>query len=230
MIKIENKIDEILHSLKHDATRIHKWDYHQTYLKACVSEVNVEGLWLEFGVYRGRTITAIANNTTNTIYGFDSFEGLPEHWDEENPLGVYSLNGDMPLGAIAGSNDDNPGMYDSSPTKIIQPWSRNIRLIKGLFADSLPLFLEEHKAPVAFINIDSDIYSSAKTVLDLLKDRIQNGTIITFDEICDYPTYREHEIKAFAEFLLETGWDYKCLYHQALQNYNQGCFKIIGER
>ena len=224
---VEEKMDEILHSLKNDAQRIHEWDYHQTYLKACTSAVSVEGLWLEFGVYRGRTITAIAQNTDNVIYGFDSFEGLPEHWDGDNPQGVYSLRGEVPMGAIAGSNDDNPGMYDSSPTRTIQPWPRNVRLVKGLFEDSLPRFLEEHPEPVAFVNIDSDLYSSAKTVLNLLKDRIRHHTIITFDEICDYPSYREHEIKAFAEFLLETGSEYECIYHQDLDKYNQGCFKII---
>tara|TARA_Y100000310_G_scaffold163309_1_gene163154 strand:- start:5748 stop:6437 length:690 start_codon:yes stop_codon:yes gene_type:complete len=224
---IENKINEILHSLKHKATRIHQWDYHETYLKACVEAVSTEGLWLEFGVYRGRTITNIAKNTTNIIYGFDSFEGLPEHWDNDNPKGVYSLSGNIPMGAICGSNDDNPGMYDASATKTIQPWPMNIRLVKGLFDDSLPKFLLENKAPVAFVNIDSDLYSSAKTVLTLLEDRFQDGTIITFDEICDYPAYRDHEIKAFAEFLLKTGFDYECIYHQDLAQYNQGCFKII---
>ena len=222
------KIDEILHAIKKKAQRIHEWDYHDTYLTACTQAAETKGLWLEFGVYRGRTITRIAKNTTSLVYGFDSFEGLPEFWDTDNPHGVYSLNGDVPMGAICGSNDDNPGMYDSSPTVTIQPWSRNIRLVKGLFQETLTDFLAEHDEPIAFMNIDSDIYSSAKYVLDLTKDRFQNGTIITFDEICDYPTYREHEIKAFAEFLLDTGFDYECLFHQDLDQYNQACFKISG--
>ena len=225
-MEIENKIDEILSSIKNDGIRICEWDYHETYLKACVEAVTIDGLWMEFGVYRGRTITNIAKYSSNIIYGFDSFEGLHEHWDEENPLGVYSLQGDIPSGAICGSNDDNPGMYDSSPTKTIRPWPRNVQLVKGFFEDSLPSFLESHTAPAAFINIDSDLYSSANTVLTLLKDRVQDGTIITFDEICDYPTYREHEIKAFAEFLLDGDFEYECLYHQDLAKYNQACFKM----
>ena len=213
---LENKMDKILFDVKNKAERIHQWDYHNTYLTACTKAATVDGLWLEFGVYRGRTLMAIANNTTNLVYGFDSFEGLPEHWDDDNPLGVYSLNGDIPFGAICGSNDDNPGMYDSSSTVTVQPWSKNIRLVKGLFQDTLENFLDLHTEPIAFMNIDSDLYSSAKYILDL-----------TFDELCDYPTYREHEIKAFAEFLLETKYDYECLYHQDLDTYNQACFKII---
>jgi len=225
---VETKIDEILHAVKNEAPRVHAWDYHKTYMTACAKAVEVEGLWMEFGVYRGRTITATAANTFNVVYGFDSFEGLPEHWDNDNPQGVYSLGGTIPLGAIAGSNDENPGMYDSSPTTVIRPWPRNVCLVKGLFAASLPSFLEEHREPAAFINIDSDLYSSAKTVLELLEGRFQNGTILTFDELCDYPTYRDHEIRAFAEFLIKTGYQYECIYHQDLASYNQACFRITG--
>ena len=223
---LEQKMDEILHAVKNKAERVHAWDYHKTYMAACAN--SVDGLWMEFGVYRGRTIIATAENTTSVIYGFDSFEGLPEFWDKNNPKGVYSLNGEIPIGAIAGSNDDNPGMYDSSPTRIIQPWPKNVRLVKGLFEDSLPGFLEQHEQKAAFINIDSDLYSSAKTVLDLLvkENRFQDGTILTFDELCDYPTYREHEIKAFAEFLISTEYDYECLFHQDLGSYTQACFRI----
>lgn len=228
--RLEAKMNQILHDVKNKAESVHAWDYHKTYMTACASAVEVDGLWMEFGVYRGRTITATANSTDNIIYGFDSFEGLPEHWDSSNPRGVYSLGGKVPMGAINGSNDDNPGMYDASPTKIIQPWPKNVRLVKGLFEDSLPTFLEKYKEKAAFINIDSDLYSSAKTVLDLLleEDRFQNGTILTFDELCDYPTYRDHEIKAFAEFLLDTGYGYESLYHQDLGSYTQACFRIKG--
>ena len=36
---------------------------------------------LEFGVYRGATIRQLRNSLPNEykLYGFDSFEGLPEH-------------------------------------------------------------------------------------------------------------------------------------------------------
>jgi hypothetical protein len=37
-------------------------------------------LWLEFGVYSGTTINYISKYTTEHVYGFDSFEGLPEAW------------------------------------------------------------------------------------------------------------------------------------------------------
>jgi hypothetical protein len=222
---LENKIDEILKSLHESPWKKHSSDYHKTYLTECLRHVNLNGLWMEFGVYRGRSLSFIASQTKNLVYGFDSFEGLHERWDVNNPKWVYSLNGKIPDGAIDGSNDENPGMFDSSPTKKIKPWASNIRLVKGYFEDSMPKFLEEHTDNVAFMNIDSDLYSSAKTVLTQLIDRIVPGTIICFDEICDYPDYRNHEIKAFAEFLLDTGFNYTCLAYQP-STYSQGCFMI----
>ena len=49
--------------------------------------------------------------------------------------------------------------------------------------------------------------------------------MIMFDEICDYPDYRNHEIKAFAEFLIDTNSDYECVVFQP-STYSQGCFLI----
>jgi len=223
---VQRKIDEIYSRLKTESDYVRERDYHKTYHDRCLSHVKLDGLWLEFGVYRGRTICNIASHTENLVYGFDSFEGLPEFWDPENPKGVYNLGGNIPAGAIDGSNDDNPGMYDSSPTRIMKPWPKNVKLIKGLFQDTLEDFLHETPGNAAFVHIDSDIYSAAAYVLQQLEDRIVSGTIIAFDEICDYPDYREHEIKAFAEFLLKTKKDYKPLVHQDL-GYSQGCFVIL---
>ena len=223
--EIEKKIDEILYDLNNNAMFVipQPYDHHRTYFDECLKHIKNDGMWMEFGVYRGKSISYIASKTKNIVYGFDSFEGLHEHWDAENPKGVYSLAGDIPVGSIDG-NEHHP-MMDSSPTIKTKPWGENIKLVKGYFEDSLPIFLEEHKDSVAFMNIDSDLYSSARTVLNLLSDRIVTGTIICFDEICDYPDYRNHEIKAFAEFLIETGFNYKVIAYQP-STYSQGCFVI----
>lgn len=229
MSEVDKKIDELIKAIKNDAERINVDDYHQTYHKECLKHVSVDGLWMEFGVYRGRSICTFAdNNNGKMIFGFDSFEGLPEFWDPDNPQGVYSLAGQVPEGAIHGSNDHNPGMYSTEPTRTTRPWPNNVTLIKGLFQDTLEDFLKAvPEAPAAFVHIDSDIYSSCVFVLNTLKDRLVDGTIIAFDEIIDYPTFRQGEIKAFAEFLLENPeFDYDCLLYQGLSSYSQACFRI----
>ena len=52
------------------------------------------GLVLEFGVATGRTITHMASRLPSTIYGFDSFEGLPEAW--RSGFGKGAFAGSLP--------------------------------------------------------------------------------------------------------------------------------------
>lgn len=169
------------------------WD--DTYFKTTTSYVKNSGLWLEFGVCSGRTINLISPNTENKVYGFDSFYGLPEDWGDHQKKGSYSRDGDLPQ-----VND-------------------NVELVVGLFEDTLDNFLEKHKEPVAYLHLDADIYSSTKFVLDKLIDRIVSGTLISFDEIYNYPEYKDHEIKAWVEFCNEnkifSEWIIRTNYEQA---------------
>ena len=86
----------------------------------------------------------------------------------------------------------------------------NVRLVVGFFDDSLPMWIKRTRyKSVAFLHIDSDLYSSAKTVLHTLNHLIKPGTIIVFDELCDwagegvYPLWREGEWKALLEWMEE---------------------------
>lgn len=55
--------------------------------KVCIS-----GLYLEFGVFLGRTINHMAAQVpAQKFYGFDSFEGLPEEWRAGFPKGAFAL-------------------------------------------------------------------------------------------------------------------------------------------
>jgi hypothetical protein len=73
--------------------------------------------------------------------------------------------------------------------------------VHGWFDQTLPGFLEEHQQPIAFLHVDSDLYSSAKTIFDQVHDRIRPGTIIQFDDFVNYPGWEEGEYKAFQEFV-----------------------------
>jgi len=151
------------------------------------------GLICEFDVWRGTTINFISSLTTRTIYGFDSFEGLPKWWRDGFDKGRFRL----------------PKLPNVRP---------NVRLIKGWFNESLPLFLAEHTEKANFLHVDCDLYSSAKTVLELFQERIECGTVIVFDEYFNYPGWQQGEAKAFNEFITATGLDYEwlgyCRYHE----------------
>jgi hypothetical protein len=150
-----------------------------------------DGLWMEFGVFRGATITQIANwkkafcgDTSQPVYGFDTFSGLPSNWRPGYHIGSF----DIPNG-----------------TNITVP--SNVILLKGLFIDTLPTELRlidreyQCHTPVSFAHIDCDIYEGARDVLFLLGSRLVSGSIIVFDELFNYPGYEKHEIKALFEFL-----------------------------
>lgn len=153
-----------------------------------------DGLWLEFGVYAGGTINRIARCTDkNIIFGFDSFEGLPEAWTGR--IESWDTTG-KERGSTYG-----PGTF--SLGGVLPQVAENVKLIKGWFQDTLPIFKKEHPEKISFLHIDSDIYSSAKIIFDNLKDRICNGCIIVFDELVGYQGFEEHEWKAWFEFVKE---------------------------
>ena len=151
-----------------------------------LERTRVEGLNLEFGVRFGISTRFLASRVTGEVHAFDSFEGLPESWGH-NPAGVYSTSGRLP----------------EVPS--------NVRLHVGWFAETLPGFVAANQGPVRFMNVDCDIYSSTKTVLDHLADRIVPGSVIVFDEYIMTDAWREDEFKAFQEAVDRYGWRYRYL-------------------
>lgn len=153
-------------------------------LNYCMDRLEMEGDILEFGVFSGGSINHIARQTDRKVHGFDSFRGLPEGWGNA-PAGEFDRQGRLP------------------------EVESNVELHVGLFDETLPHYLTAHPDPVALLHIDCDLYSSASTVLSALEDRIVSGTKIIFDEYFNYPTWQEHEYKAFQEFVHRTGKRYE---------------------
>ena len=140
-------------------------------------DVKPEGHYCEFGVFSGATINFIAQHAEqHMIHGFDSSEGLPEIRRTD------SAEGTVPMSRFSRVRE-------------------NVKLHKGWFDQSLPVWAETHPGPVAFLHFDADLYSSTKTVLDILGDRIVPGTVIQFDKYFNYPGWQEGEYKAFCEFV-----------------------------
>tara|TARA_R110002074_G_scaffold361001_2_gene533987 strand:+ start:10996 stop:11721 length:726 start_codon:yes stop_codon:yes gene_type:complete len=158
----------------------------QQLFDACKMASNTDGLWLEFGTATGSTAKIIieAKPPQKHLYTFDCFTGLPEEWHHHH------------IGAFA----QQPPALDTSHATIIE----------GLFEDTLPSFISEHQEKVAFLHVDCDLYSSTKTIFDNLAEWITKDTIIVFDEFYGYPSFSDHEIKAFDEYVKENGvyYDY----------------------
>jgi hypothetical protein len=148
-------------------------------IKETLKFVTLPGTYFEFGVYTGNSINFIAKNIyPELIYGFDSWQGLPEDWKVNNsiltPKYGLSTNGILPI------------VLD------------NVVLISGWFKDSLPKFCNDYPHnQTTFIHFDCDLYSSTKTVLSYLSNTIVNKTVVLFDEWFSY----DNEQKAFIEWL-----------------------------
>ena len=144
-----------------------------------LENVTINGLYLEFGIWVGKTTKHIANKIKpNKLYGFDSFSGLPENWASAATKGYFSLNGEIPK------------------------LPENVVVHKGWFADSLKEF--EVSEPISFIHIDCDVYSSTKTVFDHIGKHIVKGTIIVFDEYFNTHIGKNMSLKHFKNSSIKT--------------------------
>lgn len=141
-----------------------------------------DGLCLEFGTGWFNSIRLFAahlgnSNAEQIIYGFDTFEGLPEEWPGTD-AGVGAFHIPTPT--------DLPG---------------NVRLIKGLVQETAPGFLVQHNAPIRFLHMDLDLYAPTLAVLEAALPFLRSGTVILFDEFTGYAGYRHGELKAWHEFM-----------------------------
>jgi len=166
---------------------VNDYDFHDWILRNQVNQQLVSsGLILEFGVATGRTLNHIGRIFSNkTVHGFDSFEGLPENWTSRMPAGFFARS--------------------SLPSV-----RKNCELHVGWFDNTLPKFLSTNeKLPIALLHVDSDLYSSAKTILTLLNSQLVKDTVIIFDEYINYPGWELDEFRAWQEFVNDNNITYE---------------------
>ena len=163
-----------------DRLQLHRW---------VAGLAAADGLFLEFGTYKGDSINQFAELKPNvTWHAFDSFVGLPEAWTLGARAGAFSVGGKLP--AVRS----------------------NVKLIKGFFDATLPAFVRDHAGvQAALVHIDCDLYSSTKTVLEALKGNLGPGSIIVFDELINYPGWQDGEYKAFMEYVAAHGVTFEYL-------------------
>jgi hypothetical protein len=156
-------------------------------------------LYLEFGVYRGESIAYFSEhlrNPASRLFGFDSFEGLPEHWGR-NPRGTFSTGGVMPK------------LFDN-----------RVEFVKGWFHETLPTFFVRPSVRTmladpncrVFVHLDADLYSSTLFILTSLWHHLDRYHFC-FDEFMGHELRALQDFRAayptnvtFSGFDLETGW------------------------
>jgi hypothetical protein len=159
------------------------------------------GMALEFGVFEGRSLAVIADaRKDREVYGFDSFQGLPEDYRPHVRRGAFAL-------------DRLPDVEGAE-------------LVIGWFDDTLPKFLATHPGPVDFLHVDGDLYSSAVTVLTLVGPRLLAGSVVIFDEFFNWPGWEDDgEFRAWQEYLDRTGT--QVVYEAYTSNNEQVVVRIV---
>jgi len=149
---------------------------------------------LEFGVYKGTSIGIMRQllPSQKQIFGFDSFEGLPEDWCD-----------------ASGSVIAPKKRFDTGKNI---PDIKGVKFYDGWFNETIPQYIPEAK-PIALLHVDCDLYSSTKEVLYSLNSYIVAGTIIVFDEwFYDHNVENtDHEQKCFYEWVVDTNRTYELI-------------------
>lgn len=157
------------------------FDTFEGCLDAALGMITEPGLALEFGVSTGGSLRRIVAGmpAESRVIGFDSFDGLPEHWR----VGF------------------DRGMFRATPPDV-----DGAELVIGLYSDTLPEWVPDEDDPaIALVHIDCDLYSSTRTVLEHIGPLLKPGALIVFDEFHGYPGFEDHEAKAWGEYADATG-------------------------
>jgi len=179
-----------------------RFDKREALYDYVATSVKEPATYLEFGVFNGASLrywTKLLTHPDSVLHGFDSFEGLPEAFVLSLGKGSFDLSGKMP-------NFDD----------------LRVQLFKGWFSEILRPYLQEFRLHSNLIvHLDADLYSSTAFVLKELRPYVKQGTILVFDELSD----REHELKAFTEFLDGGGFAVECI--AGTRTLHQAAFRIV---
>jgi hypothetical protein len=164
------------------------------------------GNYYEFGLLNGasfirahRAITALSKHVGYRsiielgirLYGFDSFQGLPEPGNSDRREG-------WDKGAMACSR----ATFEKVVGQANVP-QNSYELVEGFYEQSLTVDLcerlKEHKP--GLVMMDSDFYTSTKTVLDWIRPLLVDGTFFIFDDIWAFMGHPDFgELRAIREF------------------------------
>jgi hypothetical protein len=167
-----------------DATRMSKLLAHYELLR---SVAGLPGAIVECGVFKGASLARFAmfrdlfgNAYTKQIIGFDAFGAFPEttfEADIEHRENFVEMAGDSGV-SVAQLEEvlRHKGLQD------------NIELIAGDINETVPAYAAANpELRISLLNLDTDIYEPAVTVLEHLYPRIVRGGVLILDDYGTWP-------------------------------------------
>jgi hypothetical protein len=144
---------------------------------------DVSGDIAECGVYKGGTLVPMAvylrqKRSAKRLWGFDSFQGLPDTMDVD-----YRLGGPHPEWR-------HPGEMGNTSIQLVRRKLHHfaaediVTLVPGFFNFTLPLHSDLR---FSLVHLDCDIYESYRLCMEFFYPRMNPGGIILLDEYNDPP-------------------------------------------
>lgn len=167
-----------------DNTRISKVLAHYELFKMTQS---LPGAIVECGIFKGASFVRFGafrnlfgNSYSKKLIGFDIFGKFPESDysdDQKYREGFISETG----GGVSISIDQ---LYEVLNRKKIE----NVELVKGDVTKTIPAYLKENAhLKISLLNMDTDVYEPAVTILEQLYPRIVRGGILIVDDYGVFP-------------------------------------------
>lgn len=183
----KNKIIDLFtkdNSVYHFSTKSSDADLPD-FLSYAINKANISDqlLFMELGVFTGNTFMMIRSQLPENIilYGFDTFQGLPEDWISDDNSIIYSK------GTFA---------IDYVPEETI-----NTKFIVGKVEETLDSFILKNTNKISFIHFDMDLYNPTYYSLEKFYSQFITGTVLIFDDFFNLPGWENHSFRALIDFL-----------------------------
>ena len=151
------------------------------------------GRFVETGTWKGGSLAFLAKahmvwgHKQRELWGFDSFEGIPEPHAEHDPMDwaeqemkikTEDCGGRLrSINALVAAEDD---VYEIMER--IQFPRENLKLFKGWFQDTLPRIKDEEIGDIAILRLDGDLYESTLVCLEKFEPHVINGGFVIIDD------------------------------------------------
>lgn len=146
------------------------WRLH-TLVWAAKNALNVEGVFVECGVFKGFCSEVILNylnfqNLPRRAFLYDTFEGLPEKTSTKEERAIWDY-----------TKYDSETIYRGVCDKFAS--YENVNIVRGIVPDS---FSERVPEKIAFLHIDMNSERAEMLALEHLFNKVTPGGFIVFDD------------------------------------------------
>ncbi len=151
-----------------------------------ILSLEAKGHILEFGIGRGRSLIAICHlinelKIKKKLIAFDSFQGFNFINKKDKSTRRIRKN-DWSSSPKAQFKYNEQSLKKVIDKHIYKNNFKKVIFIKGYVEETLPSYIKSIKS-ISFINLDLDLYSGHKTVLENTFEKLSKNGIIYFDDV-----------------------------------------------